>query len=364
MLTRPIEVDSHKPIPGPLSATDLSQMMADYIDSGNAHLLDQLREDMLRSGLNLDLWAASQMKYYHSIEQHIVVLRQFIRYYTCVGIPKELIHHYIKRGSSSYQPSFDKVHPSLPVIRPLPSMRGRNRWPSTHTIAMVWQSVVAFAQDLRSLGLLYREFLDYWDRYQPSTTMEHWSTSDKGLPGNIRFQYPPVMKPDAVHFHVFITAFARLNGTDAVMQVMSDMHARNIRPDAHNWTVLTGVYTGVDITSAEKILSRMESALPKDAKPAALSTRKDTNRTFTGPLPRPANWIPGPTLVTYTTILRGLIDQGKLEEARQFEGRMIDAGYVAGSDERTERVLELLRERETTHRIPWRQRASWRPGKN
>jgi hypothetical protein len=43
---------------------------------------------------------------------------------------------------------------------------------------------------------------------------------------------------------------------------------------------------------------------------------------------------------------------------------MKEAGYVAGSDERTESVLELLRERESTPRIPWHLRASWRPGKN
>lgn len=337
--------------------------MADYVDSGNTGFLDQYREEILHSGVTCDLWAAAQMKYYHNIKQHVVVLRQFIRYYACVGIRKELVHRYIDTDSPWYHPSFDKEHPSLPVIRPLPSMRGRNRWPSTHTIAMAWQSVVAFANDLQSLELLYREFLDYWDRYSPSSGMEDWQVSPKGFPSNIRFQYPPIMKPDAVHFHVFVSAFSRLQGAKGVMRVMNDMHARDIRPDAHTWTVLAGNYVGEDFDSVERILSRMETTLPKGAIPAASTIPKDAPRIRTGPLPRPANWIPGPTLVTYTTILRGLVDQDKLEEAREFEVRMKEAGYVDGSDEHTENVLELLRVRESTPRVSWHQRASWRPVK-
>ncbi|KAF8491107.1 hypothetical protein JB92DRAFT_3128519 [Gautieria morchelliformis] len=353
-----------KPARDSLSATFLSQKMANYINSGMTYKLDQLREEMTQTSVSSDLWAAAQMKYYHDIAQHIVVLRQFMQYYTCVGIQKELVDRYTQKQSPWYQRSFDKEHPSLPLVKPPPIMGGRKRWPSTHTIAMVWQSIVTFAQDIQSLGQVYRHFLDYWDRYSPSTSTNDWSVSPQGFPNNIRFQYPPIMKPDTVHFHVFLTAFARLSGTDVAMQVMSDMQARSIRPDAHNWTVLSGKYAGFDIKSAERILSRMESTVQDKTTLATSSARKGRNRTLTGPLPRPANWIPGPTLVTYTAILRGLIDQGKLEEARQFEVRMKEAGYVTGSDEHTESVLELLRERESTPRIPWHQRASWRPGKN
>ena len=316
----------------------------------------------MQSRLSCDLWATVLMKYYHDIGQHVVVLRQFIRYYTCVGIPKDLVHRYIMEESPLYHRPFDKEHPSLPIIRPLPSMRGRNRWPSTHTITVVWQSIVSFAQDPHSLGLLYRDFLDYWDRYRPSSSVEDWSVSPQGFPSSMRFQYPPIMKPDTVHFQVFIKAFARLSGTDAVMTVMSDMHARNIRPDAHNWTVLAGKYARINIDNAEKILSRMESTHQHETLPAVSPARRDPTRTLTGPLIRPPNWIPGPTLVTYTTILRGLIDEGKLEEARLFETRMKEAGYVPGSYGPTEDVLELLRTRESTPRIPWYQRASWQPG--
>lgn len=317
----------------------------------------------MESRLSCDLWAAALMKYYSDTEQHIVVLRQFIRYYTCVGIQKDLVYRYVTKKSPYYQRAFDNEHPSLPLIRPMPSMRGRNRWPSTHTIAMVWQSIVSSIQDLHSLKLVYRSFLDYWDRYRPSDSKSDWLLSPQGLPSNIKFQYPPIMKPDTVHFQVFIKAFAHLSGPDAAMAVMSDMHARNIRPDAHNWTVLAGKYARVNIENAEKILSRMESTLQEESLPATSPQRSDPTRTLIGPLPRPSNWMPGPTLVTYTTILRGLIDEGKLEEARRFETRMQRAGYVAGSHEPTEEVLELLRTRESALRIPWHQRASWQPGK-
>jgi len=130
------------------------------------------------------------------------------------------------------------------------------------------------------------------------------------------------MLPDTVHFHIFIVAFVRLAGPEAAMQVLVDMHARNIRPDAHNWTVLAGHYAGQDdIGSAEKILRRMETTLTDNqSAPASSSLKVDNARTLAGPVSRPAGWIPRPNLVTYTTILRGLIDRGRIEEANAAGG--------------------------------------------
>ena len=79
--------------------------------------------------------------------------------------------------------------------------------------------------------------------------------------------------------------------------------------------------------SAEKILRRMETTLTDDQPTPASSSFKADKWSLIGPVSRPAGWIPRPNLVTYTTILRRLIDRGRLE-AKQFEQWMKSAGYV------------------------------------
>jgi pentatricopeptide repeat protein len=338
--------------------------MDEYVESGRTEDLDHLRHEMMRNSARPDLWVAAQMKFYLDKRQYIVVLRQFMQYYACVGVPREQVLPYTQEGSLWLRGKADHTHPSLPIVSSPTDSRGVSRWPSTHILTMVWQSLVSLSEDLQSLRALYHSFLDYWDRHRPSTSLERPSISSENPLPSIRFQYPPVMRPDTVHFHMFIVAFARLAGPEAAMQVLVDMQARDIRPDAHNWTTLAGHYAGQDDTgSAERILRRMETTLTDDqVAPASSSARTDKTRTLAGPVSRPAGWIPGPNLVTYTTILRGLVDRGRIEEARQFEGRMKAAGYVPGSDERTDMVLDLLRQREGSARVSWQERVHWQPG--
>ena len=107
------------------------------------------------------------------------------------------------------------------------------------------------------------------------------------------------------------------------------MHACDIHLDAHNWTVLARHYVGQDeMGSAEKILRHMETTLTDDQPMPASSSFRADKQSLIGPISQLAGWIPRPNLVTYTTILRGLIDQGRLEEAKQFKQQMKSAGYV------------------------------------
>ena len=110
------------------------------------------------------------------------------------------------------------------------------------------------------------------------------------------------MLPDTGHYHIFIVAFTHLAGLEAAMQVLVDMHARDIRLDAHNWTILARQYGGQDeMGSAEKILGRMETTLTDDQPPPACSSFKaDKTQTLIGPISQLARWIPRPNLVTYT----------------------------------------------------------------
>ena len=63
------------------------------------------------------------------------------------------------------------------------------------------------------------------------------------------------------------------------MQVLVDMHARDIRPDAHNWTVLAGHEMG----SAEKIDTRAHGD-PIQPTLTSSSFKADKTQTLTGPV--------------------------------------------------------------------------------
>ena len=99
-----------------------------------------------------------------------------------------------------------------------------HQWPSTHTISMVWQSLASLSEDLQSLWAIYKSFLEYWDHYCPSTLLECLLIPSDGPLNTIQFQYPPVMLPVAVHYHIFIVAFTCFAGPEAAMQVLVDMH--------------------------------------------------------------------------------------------------------------------------------------------
>ena len=89
----------------------------------------------------------------------------------------------------------DGIHLSLPIVSDSLYI---HRWPSTHSISMVWQSLVSLPEDLQSLWAIYKSFLVYWDHYHPSTLLE-CPLIPSDTPLNTRFQYPPVMLPDMVH---------------------------------------------------------------------------------------------------------------------------------------------------------------------
>ncbi|KAF8524340.1 hypothetical protein BU17DRAFT_84932 [Hysterangium stoloniferum] len=324
-----------RPIPNLPSAQEIATSMEQCIQSWNHELLERLRNQIFEIHGSLDLWVTSQMKYYQGTKQPKQVLQQFLAYYLCIGVPKELLHRCIS------QPSSSGFHPLLPIITVPPTLRrGTARWPSTHTLTMVWQAIASFSSTRESLMNLYRSFLAYWDTHEGSrNTSTLPDLSLKDIWYQIRFQHPPVMTPDTVMFHIFIVGFARLQESDAVLGVLEDMNARAIRPDAHNWTAVAGMYARMaDPLPAERILTRMEADLPEGAKPAAAVKSRDIIRSRTGPIQRPASWVPAPTLVTYTSILRGLVDERRYKEARIFSERMQTAGYIPGTDERTEEI--------------------------
>lgn len=344
--------------PDPPSAHYLADQMSAHIKSGRFEDLADLRNEMLIAGARPDVWTTAQIKFYMDRQQYIIVLRQFAHFYSFVGVPKDVLLPYIQADLPDLHRKYAIIHPSLPIVSPPTHSRGINRWPSTHTLTMVWQSLVYLVRDLGTLQNLYRSFITYLDEHRPSTSSESQPIGAEDYT-HMRFQYPPAMSPDTVHFHVFIMAFARIAGGDAAIKVISDMQARGIQPDVHNWTALAGHYAGQhDVDRAERILNRMESNLTdKQTAPARSSEVNLETRTREGPIHRKAGWIPEPSLVTYTTILRGLIDRGNYQDAKRIAMRMDEAGYVPGTDERADMVLQLSRDRESAPRVSWESRS-------
>ena len=95
------------------SAGHLARMMDEYIASRNMEDLGQLRQEIMRGSAQPDLWVTAQMRFYLGKRRYIVVLRQFMQYYTFIGIPKELVLPYIQEGSLLIHGKVDGIHPLL-----------------------------------------------------------------------------------------------------------------------------------------------------------------------------------------------------------------------------------------------------------
>jgi len=205
----------------------------------------------------------------------------------------------------------------------------------------VWSSVTAFAANKRELAFLYAKFLSYWydddgTSPTPAASSQPWS--------NFRFRHPPATAPDSVMFHIFLTGFKKFNDLEAVLQVLHDMTIRGVRPDTHNWTVVAGMFAKDDPTRAEKILFEMEKGLEEGK--ALDEHQHEPTRSRTGPAQRSSSWVPIPTIVTYTAILRGLIESHRLGDARKFVEKIEAIGVKPGMDARLDHVVEILWQRQ------------------
>lgn len=342
------------------TAQDLAEKLQGFIESSDAKAINALWHEIAVENRSLDLWVVGIMKFYQNNRRPRLVLEQFLSYFMCIGVPKEwVLHHISKRAEISEE----KLHPLLSVSIP-PNFRpaAGGRFPSTHTLAMVWGALASLVESDTELSSLYETFLYHWDHNHSSINPLPPVDTDR-LWKNISIQYPPVITPDTVMFHVFISRFAKAGLTDVTLAILKDMHSRGIRPDTHNWTAVAGMYAKArDLDRALRILTRMEETnIRSDGDPSHGSTIKslDRVRNRRGPIRHSSDWMPPPNLVTYTSIWRGLIDSGNYEAAREFSDRLESAGYAQGMNERTENVAHLLEEREARHQIHQAQRVSW-----
>lgn len=345
------------------TAQELAELLDDYVESADQESIEDLWTEIAVEGRSLDLWVVAIMKYYQNNGQPKLVLEQFFNYFMCIGVPKSRILHHI----TSLRETSSTLHPLLSVnIPPNFKPAAGGRFPSTHTLTMVWNALASLTADDTDLSSLYQTFLYNWDNHYPSPH------SSKPLPvidtdqlwKNISIQYPPVITPDTVMFHVFISRFAKSGSADTTLAILKDMHSRGIRPDTHNWTAVAGMFAkSRDMDRAMKILERMEkSNLNTNSGPSPASHTKNIDRVRNrrGFIRRSPTWMPSPNLVTYTNVWRGLIDSGDYQVAKEFSQRLESAGYVPGMNERTENVARVLQEREARHELHQKQRIGWK----
>ncbi|GJJ15027.1 hypothetical protein Clacol_009300 [Clathrus columnatus] len=342
------------------SAQELAAKLQGHIETTDEEAIEALWHEIAVTGRSLDLWVMAIMKFYQNNEQPRLVLEQFLNYYMCIGVPRAWILHHI---SSRPETSREALHSLLSVKTPpkfKPAAGGR--FPSTHTLSIVWNALAALTANDAELSSLYQTFLYYWDNNYSSTSESLPSIDPDNLWKNISVQYPPVITPDTVMFHVFISRFAKSGKIDITLAILNDMHTRGIRPDTHNWTAVAGMYAKAsDLERATRILNRMEETIFTDSSsPASHTLNLNRVRNRRGPIHRPSNWMPSPNLVTYTNIWRGLIDCGHYEAAKEFSKRLESAGYIQGMNERTENVARLLQERHDRHNLHQTQRIGWK----
>ncbi|KIJ36984.1 hypothetical protein M422DRAFT_260633 [Sphaerobolus stellatus SS14] len=316
------------------SASDLARLFDDYIESNNILALNELKRDMIQASSKPDLWIIAQMKYYQEKGKPILVLKLFMDHFMCIGASKRHIAACIRSARAV------EFHPLLSQIED--SDHGSaGRWPTSHILTMVWKAIADLAKNKEELSVLYGNFLRYfYSSGPPAATLD----SEEPRPwSHFQFRHPPATAPDNIMFHIFLVAFKKFGDLDGILTVLHGMMAHGIRPDTHNWTVVAGVFARDDPVRVERILQEMEKALDEESGIPGSTT--DPSRSRMGPIRRSPEWAAVPTIVTYTAILRGLIESGRLNDAKIFVGRIEELGYVPGTDERLDLVLKILNER-------------------
>lgn len=234
----------------------------------------------------------------------------------------------------------------------------RSRIPaSSHSIAMAIQAWLILNPHESNITETYQSFL----------SVSYAVDED--------FRTPSQLMPDQVTFGVFLQNLSRNGKHTQAMRVLEDMKKRGIMPNQHNWDTVIGAFAKAGSHQVvANVISRMENAQGRfqqqdhqasgyeaevttsetppsnyTMKPFAVTERQydpelgDINRLLEG-----FQFYP-PTLVTYTTTIRGFAIAGRLDKAKYYMKKMFTARdldgdllYRFGKSSHAEKVLDII----------------------
>lgn len=345
----------------PPNASELAQFIGTCAMYHRLGAIRALRLCAYRSSqlhLSVSVWGLAEMLHYLYCRDRKELLIAFVRHFHVVGVPKRVVK-FAERivGEDGWGPEFGETLESiLPTGYPLP----RKLSPSSHHTALVWRACVQSTRTPAELEVLYKELLTQIAISRASTFEAHTAAfpAQTSAP-SWTVDYPEWMKPipmpilfDSAHFNTFIYAFAQRMGPSRATSVVLDMYRLGIQPSVQTLTVLaSGFARAGDMEHLLRLLERMEQSpvysSPASSSPSSPSSPSPPSSSISSSVAPEeggnSSDLPSPNEVTYTAIIRWLMNTKRLEDAKTIAMRLFkQGGYVRGTNAITDSVLAEL----------------------
>ncbi|KZT23655.1 hypothetical protein NEOLEDRAFT_1149175 [Neolentinus lepideus HHB14362 ss-1] len=339
--------------PYPPSAKAIANFLLAYRSMRRSHAVELLYNRAIRRTITTRTWAMAEMIYYLHRRKPVYALVIYSRYFHLTAVPKLLVEDTLRRFTPA---SRFKVPEGIRKLDPTPA-----------DTVYAWRALLDHHGSLKRAEVLYAHLMqkmataraeissaesssassDVGDEIGNAKTIPTSESQDAAAVKGIVDQgrdvlarlpdhfIPAVPNPRVMLSPYYFLPFIQVLGERATprraARIFVDMATLGIEPDIYNYTALAGVYAAAGRSGrCLMILDQLESW----ASNVALGDGEDEQA-----LP----YILRPTLATYTTVLRGLVDSRRLPGALLVRRKLVERfNYVYGTDWRTDRALDLL----------------------
>ncbi|CAD6566442.1 MAG: hypothetical protein CYPHOPRED_000715 [Cyphobasidiales sp. Tagirdzhanova-0007] len=311
----------------------------------------------------------------------------FAKSFVMVGVPDQIREHARAQqewillqmeGMSGLDYSGPPIFTDQPTTTAMPSVEPHRLWPSSHGISIA----------IKALFLLHPASSDYVQSvYSSFSSASYFATT-----------LPLSMLPDAVSYDTFLLPLVRLGTPEVALGILHDMLDRGLVPNQHNWDVVIGGFAKQgDLKMVNEIFLRRElqrqvrfadrvkspkaalqignhsafdghfgNFFTQEHLPLRSTLVEDATNMSSNALHRNGNPVtglarfpfPAPTIVTYATVIRGLLLAGKLADAKVYRSRMYDGKdenggriYRFGESPKADKALQILDSMEKLDRV-------------
>lgn len=314
-----------------------------YLATGRTRALKMLLDKALRkSFFATSNFVLAEMLFYRRLNQSHLVIKTFLDHFWMSGVPRdEVLLRYtrIKANVDNYDPSsgedppLQRFYPFDPSL----TLRRGKLWPRMVHCNLVWDALVELTSGDRELRQLYSKLISF---------AEHRSDlSQADLIGNT--EEIPITRHwktavGASSFTPFMYRLMCYQGPAFGVQILRDMLRLGISPTVYHYTELCGFYARQgDVDKVFLILDGMERRLRRLVPPELPESQSST--TILDPVEECQ--LPEPTLVTYTSILRGFLIAKNLEGAEMAYEKLIShSGYTPGSSTVVDLAIQDLKD--------------------
>lgn len=361
----------------------LATFIEAYRSAGQSRALHILRARSYKRAPATAMWALSEMLYYHRRNRGHMLLLTFIHHFHMIGVPQWAVWRSVRTMERAEKGGADSNYARYAVLYP-PQPLGAKLFPSTHHTALVWHVTAQSMRSTQSLEELYQELLTQIAaaRYaaapapalstSPASPTPSTSTSSPNAPAEPltdvaelqansaeiltdsahppddsldarRASYPALIVPpmmyDSGHFNAFVLAFGQRSGPTRAAQVVADMYRHGIQPSVETLTMLIASFASIgDVGKLTTLLDRMEASADNGTRSGDVSSQVAASS-----VQKMGPQLPPPNVVTYTAVIKSLMDAEKLEDALAIAQRLrTKLGYVLGTNHITDSVLNEL----------------------